>query len=52
MVVKHGLPPVQPKEDSGPLKTEFGEQYTDQLMIAKLHLGVENLTKNYKMNWK
>jgi len=29
-----GPPPVQPKEGSELLKTEFGGQYVDQLMIA------------------
>jgi len=52
MVVKFGLPPVQQKEGLGLLKIEFGRQYKDQLMIASMQLGEENITKNCKTNWK
>jgi hypothetical protein len=36
MAVKHGLLPAQPKEDLGPLKTEFGGQFVDQFIIASI----------------
>lgn len=48
--MKHGPLLLQPKEGSRPLKTEFGERYVDKLMIIKMHLGDENLTKSYKTN--
>jgi hypothetical protein len=52
MAVKHGLLPAQPKEDLGPLKTEFEGQFVDQFMIASIEPGEENTTKNYKTNWE
>ncbi|XP_050441077.1 uncharacterized protein LOC126846038 [Adelges cooleyi] len=38
------------KKGSGLMKTEFGGRYVDQLMIAKMQLGEDNLTKNCKTN--
>jgi len=38
MAVKHGLLPIQLKEGSGLLKTEFGGQFVDQFMIPKMQL--------------
>jgi len=52
MAVKLGLPPAQPKEHLGPLKTEFGGQYVDQFMTASMQLGEENATRNSKTNWE
>lgn len=52
MIVKIGLPPVQQKEGLGLLKIEFGGQYVDQLMIAPMQLGEENIIKICKESWE
>jgi len=49
MAVKHGLLPVQLKEGSGILKTEFGRQFVDQFCDtenAKWLLNTRTIKKN------
>lgn len=52
MAVKHELPLVLLKENSGHLRTKYIEQYVNEFIITKKEHGEKMFTKNYRKKWK